>query len=102
MSVLQQIPPAVVSIPTTMGTVRQIQTGYIAAGTSVAGAGEEARYYDQTITAVLDTAKCLVFLSPYNADLIGARVSSTTNLKIMRPAGGAGAFALRWWVVEYY
>ena len=90
------------SVPTTMQTVRSVQTGYVAAGTAATGSGEEARYYDQTVTAVLDAAKCDVHLSAYNTDLIGGRMSSTTNLKVMRPAGGAGTFSFRYWVIEYY
>jgi hypothetical protein len=101
---LDALAPAIAALPT--GTVRSIQTGYKAADAApLSSTGEDSRYYDITITAVTNTAKCLVFWFPGNSNSgISAmpRLTSTTNLRLASGAAGAMTVQGRWYVVAFF
>jgi hypothetical protein len=84
----------------TMSAIRSIQTAY-ETGAITGGAGEDTSFRNVAITAVLDTAKCTVLVQTGDGANYTGRLTSTTNLRLARPGGGAGAINARWYVVEY-
>lgn len=75
-----------------------IQTGYATGG--VGGSGEDSSYVDVTITAVAATAKCIVLVNgDANGNVITARLTSTTNLRISAPGYGGFGITARWYVI---
>lgn len=101
---LDGLAPAVAAIP--LGPVRSVQTGFKAADAAPSsGSGEDARYYDVTIAAVTNTAKCLVFWFPGNQNsgiAVMPRLTSTTNLRLAAGSSGVMTVQGRWYVVEFY
>jgi len=85
------------------GAINSVQTGYVnAAGT--AGAGEDTRFIDTTITAV-NTAKSIVIVQPAGSTGAGSpygftgRLTSTTNVRVSSVI--AASVQARWYVVEF-
>lgn len=104
MSGITNSPPAAApSFPTTIITVRSIQTAFVngapATGTA---ATEDANYLNSSITAVLDVNKCLCFFQSADGSAYTARLMSTTNIRIGRFGGGGANVVGRYYVVEYY
>lgn len=88
--------------------IASYQSGYVGAAPATGGTGQDARYIDVAIAAVASTAKCVILVNGYHDDGTGngptamARLTSTTNLRISTPQGGAGgAIYARWQVVEF-
>ena len=87
----------------TVSAIRSVQSGYVAGAGSSASTGENARYLDTTITAVADTAKCVVtILQQGGADTAATNghLTSTTNLRVTA-ASGVTFNAFRSYIVEY-
>ena len=86
------------------GTVKSIQTGYLAVVGGSSATGEDAYYRDITISTVV-VAKCVVTVqgnvtSSGNTMQTG-RVTGTTTLRVSRDANN-NTMSGRWYVVEYY
>jgi hypothetical protein len=83
--------------PFASGGLKSFQTGYFSTGSTVAGSGEDARYFDVTISSVVVAKSITGFQGsapPYtpgsnyyydsaNAQgIVTSRVTSTTNIRI--------------------
>lgn len=82
------------------------QEGYVATGTLSVGGGEDLRYKDVTISAV-NVARAVVrisglvtFADYQGADMLTARITSPTNLRISIPRADVSAINVRWVVEE--
>lgn len=86
------------------GTVKSIQTGYLAVTAGVAGTGEDAYYRDITISTVV-VAKCVVTVGGNHPASGGTmqtgRVIGTTTLRVSRDSAANMMYG-RWYVTEYY
>lgn len=84
--------------------VRSVQTGFFNGASPSSGSGEDQRYNDVTVTAVLSTAKCLCFWQPAydNTAVQTVRLTSTTNLRIAAKYSGTTTMSGRWYVIEFY
>lgn len=81
--------------------VKSIQTAYISTGVTN-GSGEDTRYVDVTVSSV-NTAKSVVwYVDNYVGDKATARLTSSTNLRIGKIDTASGAFAGRYYIVEFY
>lgn len=94
-----------------------VQTGHINNVTPSTSTGEDAYYYDVTITAVGDTTKCISMFdggAGTNANdgmlksgstasaLVTARLTSTTNLRVsFQSTIGTYNITGRWTVIEF-
>ena len=97
-------------------TVKSVQTGYASSSSLSAGAGEDAKYLDVTVTSV-DATKSVVAFQGGAGALTGdarrksgatdayectVRLTSATNLRIAISSATPVALAGRWTIVEYY
>lgn len=86
------------------GTVKSIQTGYLAVIAGVAGTGEDAYYRDITISTVV-VAKCVVTVGGNHlasgSTMQTGRVIGTTTLRVSRDSANNTMYG-RWYVTEYY
>lgn len=95
------------------GTVIQsIQTGYASTTSASSGSGEDGRYLDVTISSVT-TTKCMVLIyglggsssgsaiTSGSSNVVSARLTSPTNLRLSTPGGAFSNIYARWTVVEY-
>jgi len=82
-----------------------VQTGTFSGARTGTGSGEDAAYWDVTVTAVV-VAKCFCLVSDgwdTNATAIRimtARLTSTTNLRIASPQAINNTIG-RWYVIEF-
>ena len=95
------------------GTVIQsIQTGYASTGSANSGSGEDGRFLDVTISAVV-AAKSVVILyglagssggstiTSGSSNVVSGRLTSATNLRLSAAGGAFSNIYARWTVVEY-
>ena len=99
----------------TSGGIRSVQQGDLDNSTSTSGTSPQDRYFDITITAVLDITKCFVIVNAsgsiatetagsYSSSgndqyICRGKLTSTTNLRIYAKAGLY--FEGSWQVVEF-
>ena len=90
------------------GVIKSIQTGYVSNPAKTIGlaSGEDYYYADVTVSSV-NTAKCVVLLmpqpddvTPFNAQMGTARLTSATNLRVM--VGINNEMRGRYVIVEFY
>ena len=100
------------------GGVRSIQTGYVQTSGLAVGSGEELKYFDVTVSAVTNVAKCLVTFNGsansggssaatyYNSGIPlvipTIRVLNSTTIRIMMSSAVVVNLTGRWTLIEYF
>jgi len=87
------------------GTVKSIQTGYLAPAAAAGGAGEDIYFRDVTITSVVVAKSIATFQAARDGAGVylieTARLTSTTNVRLAS-INGSSTVGGRWTVVEYF
>jgi hypothetical protein len=89
-----------------MAGIPTVQTGYISSGFTL-GSGEDARYYDVTVSAVSAVDACAVTVrgwSGVGVELaLAGTLTSTTNLRVTTIGYNVGTATVsaRWTVIDY-
>jgi hypothetical protein len=78
--------------------IKSIQTGFFSTSSLSEGSGEDNRYVDTTISAVV-VANCQCYLG-VNGHVYTARLTSTTNVRVSAWATPP-QMVVRWWVIEH-
>lgn len=87
------------SFPSTMQTVKSIQTGYLTSVTGTAGSGEDVTYADITIAPVNVSKSFVVWqVGNSNAGMM-CRLLNSTTVRVSHLSSGI-TLAGRWQVIE--